>query len=450
MSKEKGPLGRFADFLKRAFGGEDRKKSGSEVYSKFRHFFENMNRGDPLYPSVFQVSSLCDDALRIAKHRIRLSSRIGELDGKMTELENFNNLTDKEIDDLKKMLERFLSLTRERTQLLNQLTNFDKSLTEMFSLEGDALIAVPQIKDAEKHQRALRQDIAYLRGEKEELNGERSDMAKTLAFIKKFTVAMVAVFAAAAVLLVVMYLTAGWDIFLPTSILSMLVMAIVALLFYFRRMVRKEVRKNLRKQHRAIDLLNKKNVVLAYYSDYLRFSYKKYKVQNSKMLETNLKDFGNYKFLANRIDTCRRLMYETEDMIERFIREKKLTGVRATIEGFAKTVNLEDKKRYYNELATQKSALEKELSDLERRHGEIWETLMVINERDRSHGNMIETIIAAYLTEAGKLFDSTDELKKNDPIAKKAGGNDNAGQTIETTAAADIKGEPIEMEAVLS
>ena len=136
------------------------------------------------------------------------------------------------------------------------------------------------------------------------------------------------------------------------------------------------------------------------------------------MLETNLKDFGDYKFLTNRIDVCRSLMYETEDMIEQFMRDKKLTGVRATIEGFAKTINLEDKRRYYNDLVQKKQAHEIELAEMDARHEKIWETLMVLNEQDRSHNQIIETIVAYYLVEAGKFFEFQEEMAGVDSLNK--------------------------------
>lgn len=406
-----GFLNRIAQFFKSVFTRVSRGEIFDyEAQSKFKQFFDKMSRDDPLYPSVRQASSLCDDALRIAKQRIRLSSRLHDLDEKLTELENFNNLTEAETLSFKQMLDRFISLTSERSMLLNQLSAYDPSLTEMFKLEEDAVLAMPQILDAEKNQRALRQDLGYLQGEKEELILERDDMGRTLVFLHRFTVFMVALFLIVSIILSFLYIFAGQDIFLPTTILILLVMVLVSLLYIFRRRIRYEVRLNLRKQHRAVDLLNKKNVVYAYYTNYLRYSYKKYKVKSARTLEGNLKDFGNYKFLVNRIDTVRNLMYETEEMIEVFLREKKLTGIKATIESFARTVNLEDKRRFYNELLAEKQSVEKELTELDARHEEIWETLMVLNERDHSHDHIIETILSTYLNEAGQLFDRIENL----------------------------------------
>jgi len=200
-------------------------------------------------------------------------------------------------------------------------------------------------------------------------------------------------------------------------------MAVVVLLYFFRQRVKSEMRLNLRKQQRAIELLNKKSVVYAYYTNFLRFCYKKYKAKNSRTLENNLNDLESYRFLANRIDTVRSIMYETETGIERFLREKKLGGVKATIEGFAKTVNLDDKRRRFKELEGEKLSLEKNLTEMDKRHEEIWDVLVKLNVEDTTQ--TINSILETYMAEAEKVFsakktgaDDEDNSQEERPIWK--------------------------------
>lgn len=387
---------------------DTRADTAFETYSKFKRFFEAMDSSDPLYPSVRQTSGLCDDALRIAKQRIQLGTRLQEYDEKLLELECFSRLNEDELARLKQLLEYFMSLTVERNTLYNKLSDFDKSLVDMFKLEEEAALAVPQIRDAEERQRLLKQDLGYLYGEKADLVYERANMEKGLQFIHYFTLGLVGLFIAMTLLLGFLNIFNGTNIFLPTVVITMMVIVIASLLYIFRRRIRYELRLNFKKQLRAVELLNKKNVVYAYYTNFLRFVYNKYKVRNAQMLENNLQDFSSYKFLVGRIDNLRRTMYETEAEIERFMKEKRLTGLRASIEGFAKTANLDDKKRYYEELIKSKETLERELNALDLRHEEIWDTLMVLNETDRSTGKIIDKIIQTYLDEAGGLLTSID------------------------------------------
>lgn len=375
-----------------------------ETYSKFKRFFETMDTEDPLYPSVRQTSGLCDDALRIAKQRIQLGTRLQEYDEKLIELECFSRLTEEELSRLKKLLEYFMSLTTERNQLYNRLSDYDKSLVDMFKLEEEAALNLPQIREAEQRQRLLKQDLGYLYGEKADLVYERENMEKGLRFIHLFTLGLVGLFIVMTLFLGFLHIFNNINIFLPTTIITAMVIVIASLLYIFRRRIRYELKVNFKKQLRAVELLNKKNVVYAYYTNFLRFVYNKYKVRNAQMLENNLHNFGSYKFLVGRIDNLRRTMYETEAEIERFMKEKKLTGLRASIEGFAKTANLEDKKRYYDELVKSKVAIETELNSLDLRHEEIWDTLMILNDHDRSSSKIIDKIIQTYLDEAGGLL----------------------------------------------
>lgn len=375
-----------------------------ETYSKFKRFFDAMDSEDPLYPAVRQTSGLCDDALRIAKQRIQLGTRLQDYDEKLLELECFSRLTDEELDRLKKLLHYFLALTAERNQLYNQLSDYDKSLVDMFKLEEEAALAVPQIKEAEHRQRLLKQDLGYLYGEKADLVYERENMERGLQFIRFFSLGLVGLFIAMTLLLGFLHIFNQTNIFIPTVVVTVMVIIIASLLYIFRRRIRYELRVNFKKQLRAVELLNQKNVVYAYYTNFLRFVYNKYKVRNAQMLENNLSNFSSYKFLVGRIDNLRRTMYETEAEIERFMREKKLTGLRASVEGFAKTANLDDKKRYYDELVKSKEALEAELATLDQRHEEIWDTLMVLNDHDRSSNKIIDKIIQTYLDEAGSLL----------------------------------------------
>ena len=411
--RKPGRFSRFFGFLKNLpFFGRYVKDPGDEInfetYSKFKRFFEAMDSEDPLYPSIRQTSSLCDDALRIAKQRILMGTRLQEYDEKLIELECFTRLTDEELTRLKNLLQYFMSLTSERNMLYNKLSDFDKSLVEMFKLEEEASLAIPQIKTAEERQRLLKQDLGYIYGEKAELVYERENMEKGLLFIHYFTLGLVGLFVLMTMLLGFLYIFNGTNIFWPTTIIILMVIVIASLLYIFRRRIKYELKVNFKKQLRAVQLLNQKNVVYAYYTNFLRFVYNKYKVRNSKMLEKNLENFSSYKFLVGRIDNLRRTMYATEAEIERFMREKKLGGLRASVESFAKTANLEDKKRYYDELVKSKEALEQELSTLDLRHEEIWDTLMVLNDHDRSSNKMIDKIIQTYLDEAGRLLTQAD------------------------------------------
>ena len=399
---------RLANGMKKLFSRKSKAEAGREqdAYSRFKHFYEEIDITNPAYVGVRQAATLCDDALRIATKRIRVSKHLSFLNDKLSELEAFINLTEEEITNLKKMLERFVSLAKERSVLLEKLTDYDASLVDMEPLAEDAWQVIPSIKEAEKHQRALKMDIGYLAFEKEELVAEQAAVHRSIEFMHKVAIGGVGVFFAVGVLLgLLMFL--GTEILVPTIVFMFLVVGFFVIVTMFRYRAQSEVKINKKKQQKAVEMLNKKSVVYAYYTNFLKFCYNKYKARNSRTLENNLKDLEGYRQLANRIDTVRSLMYETETGIERFLREKKLGLVKSTMEGFAKTINIDDKQKHYRDYSNEKAIAEKTLAELDRRHEEIWHLLMELNANDA--GTTVNKVIEKYVDLAEETFKAQDD-----------------------------------------
>jgi len=292
--------------------------------------------------------------------------------------------------------------------LIYQLTDFDRSLDKMTFLEKDAGDAVDIIRDAEKNQRILRTDIGHLEGEKTDLEYERETLETSLGFISRFTGVMVVLFGLMSLFLAYLFMFNDISIFFPSTVLILLVILIVALMYMFRKRMRYELQMNIKKQQRAVALLNKKNVIFAYYTNFLRYEYRKYKVRNSQMLSSHLKEYKNYKHITTRIDNVRKIMYETEHQIGRFLREKNIAYNAFAIEQFAQTVNIEDKVQYSRELVEEKDVLEKSLQSLDDKHQEIWERMESVNALDTSPERLVDKMIQLYFDEVSRLFVAID------------------------------------------
>ena len=403
-----GALKRFSNYIKSLFSRAkvEELTSSTEYSSWFKQFYEGIDINDPSYMSVRHASTLCDDALRVAKKRIRISKHLNFLNDRLVELEAFINLTEEEVTNFKKMLERTVTLASERSMLLEKLTDYDPSLVDIEPLADDARQVIPSIKDAEKHQRALRMDIGYLALEKDDLANEQATMQKSIELMHKVTIGGIVSFFFIGVALVFLLYFNVVNILVPTGIFIFLLAAFAVIISLFRYKSQSEVRLNQKKQQKAVELLNKKSIVFAYYTNFLRFCYNKYKARNSRTLENNLKDLDSYRYLANRIDTIRSLMYETETEIERFLREKKLGLIKSSVEGFAKTIDIDDKQRHFKEYSAEKELAEKTLEKLDKRHEEIWGILMDLNRNDEGDG--VNKVIDKYIDMADELYKKQD------------------------------------------
>lgn len=376
--------------------------------SKFSYFFDDVSEDNPAYETLPDVIGLCDEAYRIAKLRLSMADKIRTLNEQLSELDCFNELTEEDANHFKDLIERFTSLATESNQLMYQITSFDQAIQYMSRLEKDATTYMDNIQDAERRQRILKHDISYLEGEKSDLGFEKEVLEKGLVFIYRFSMAMIGVFGLATIILAFLFLFEGIPIFYPTTIFIIAIMIFISVIYFFRRRVEYELQINIKKQKRAVAFLNKKNAVYAHYTNYLRFVYKKYKVKNSTMLEKNLKDFTNYKHLTLRYDSIRSILFQTEHEIEVFLREKSLTTIKTSTEKFAKTIDIDNKKDFYNEIRDSRNQIEDSLSQLDSRHEEIWDLLVIFAETDPSSEKIVDKIIRAYIDEVGKIFQMLD------------------------------------------
>lgn len=406
-------------FINKFWKKKEKKIDNYETVSKFQNYLDAVDKKDPMYEPITAACSLCDEALKIVANRLILVKKVQNINEKIMELECFGKLNEEEAENLKNLLDFFVSLTKDRNVLRYQLTSFDPSLDRMLNLEDDANFALKHIQDAEKAQRLLRHDLGHLQGEKEDLIYEREQLETGLDFINKFSMAVTVVFALVTLFLGYISMFNNTSVFFPVFVLVILLIIVVGLVYSFRKRMIYELNINIKKQKKAIEFINKKNAVLAHYTNFLRYEYKKYQVRNSQMLESNLKEFGHYKYVTARVDSIRKIMYETENKLESFIREKNIGISRFDMERFAKTANVEDKLETHKSFMKDKLALEEQLLELDARNEKICDLLEELKVADQSEEKIIDEIIQVYFEEVGRLIDVMEKRDISDEEAEK-------------------------------
>ena len=369
------------------------------------------------YEVVKKCAELCDEAIMISKRRIQAIRRAGVLAEKMSELECYESLTDEEIVDFKNMIERFISLNKDRNALRFQIVGFDKGLVEMENLEEGAKSILDSMENSERYRKILRHDIGLLQGEKSDLEHDYIQMQNAGDFVQKLSVGLLSAFGLMATFLGFWIFINNENMFVPTALLCFTVIVLIMFLRVFRQRISRELRINLLKQQKCVEFINKKSVVYAYHLNFLRFAYKKYNVRNTGKLKKNLSDFNDYKTITRRYDSIKNAMYQTERQIEGFLREKNIVNALITIEKFAKTVDLEDKRKVYNDYAKEKNRMEKLLEGFDKLLEGIWGELTLLGELDKTPDKIVERIISQYTEEVENI------VKINTPVDV-AGDND--------------------------
>ena len=390
-------------FFKSIFISESQKHEAKK--SRYWNFVERLEQGSDERKLAAFVAELCDESTAVISQRLITIEKMRHYDEQLSELECFEKMSDEEAGQLKTLLDRFISFTKDRSSLRYQMADFSVDVAKLDKLEDEAHAAIENIEEAEEQQRIFEHDLSHLQGEKNYLEQERESLIKRLAFIQKFTIGMMAVFGVVAASLVVLRIVKSVDVFPALIIVTSLVMLSSAMLFALRKRMSYELAMNFKKQKKAVGMLNKKGVVYAHYTNFLDYEYKKFKVNSADMLKDNLKDFENYKRVIRRYDALRSAMSETEEKITKVLRENNILNTSMSLTTFAKSFNIADKKEYYRELAERRMASEKDLSKLDLEQEKIWDKLIIIDTSDTTENKTVHDIIENYMQHVSKIVE---------------------------------------------
>lgn len=371
-------------------------------YTKFNEFLYDAST-ETEHKIVKHVIILCNKALLACRQRIYLMRKIKEYDARLKEVECYNQLSEEEARELKSLIEQFVSLTKERNILRYQIVDFDRGVTKLENIENDAEDAVEKMRDAEYNQRIFKQDIGYLQMEKEDLKEEQSKLVFGLNFIYKFSIAMLLLFGVGIIVLSLSNIFTKMTIFFSLSIIAILVICVISLVYFFRKKLTYELKINIKKQEKLVEILSKKNVLYSYYTNFLKYEYNKFQVRNSDMLASHIKEYDNYKHLTSRYDSIRNIMYQTQELLEKFLRNKKINMDEVSIEKFANTISIDDKIEYCKEINISKAEAEQKLKEVDEKHENLWKQVVDIGKKDWSGKEIIENLMNAYLREAEKI-----------------------------------------------
>lgn len=380
-------------------------------YSKFREYIFLLEESED-DENVLLAIELCDDALKLDRHRFYLNRKRKELETTLEDLKCYDNLTEDESEELKNLINKFVQLNNERRSIRYQIGDFNSSINKLEELKDDAYDAIYQIEDAENSKRLLSRDIELIKDEKERTLLDREKLQFAYNIIYKFSFVISIILGLSIIILTLLYMTMGENVFLPLSILCFTLIFIIALIYAFRKKIVFELKLNEKKQSKLITLLNKKTVVYSYYVNFLNFAYKKYNVKNSRILRANLEDFNNYKYLTSRYDNLGNISIEVQRQLEKFLIDKNISISNISLDSFAKSINIDNKIYHFKEINMKKQKIEKRISEIDKEHEEVWEKLVELNLNDTSNEKVIEKIMKAYLNETEKIL-LDDEYEKD-------------------------------------
>lgn len=419
--KSKGVFNKFFSFLVKSddLNSKNNKlkkdtESYSYEYSKFKEYlFLLEDTEDDRY--ALETIEHCDNNLKLARHRLHFGKKLLEYDTVLEDLKCYENLTDEETEYFKQIIKKYLDISIERKSLRYQMGDFNSSINRLETLEQDALDAIYQIEEAENSKTMLQRDIAIIQEEKEKTINDREKLVFAFKLVYKFSVAVCVLIVCSIVILVLISVASNQNMFMPLAILTIVLIFILTLIYGFRKKINFELKLNEKKQQKIIKLLNKKVVVYSHYVNFLNYTYNKYKVKNSRVLKTNLKEFSDYKYILKRYDNLGKILNTTQETLEYFLKEKQIKINSTSLEGFAKSMNIDNKMAHLKDMSEKRKNTFIRLEEIEAEYNEVWQQLQMLNSIDTSKEKVVDKIIKAFLVEVERIVDvSEDENKDED------------------------------------
>jgi len=378
------------------------RKRAAKCESRFENYLEyGVKEGRA---GVISSVNLCDEALDIVSDRIALINRLTALEERMAKAECYGRLSDAEANHLKNLLARHVALVEESDELGYQLTGLNRSLIHMERMESEARQDLPEIQLAEERQRTFKRDLSLLEGEQTTLELGRDRLRNAIDFVRRFSVVMILVLSGATLVMVFLHVFRDAQMAWVLLVTMVLMMILSAMLYALRNRLKSELSLNCTKLERTAELVKKKTVVHEHFTNYLDYEYRKFCVKDGEMLANNLSDYGTYKQITRRLEVLRDIMEQTETAIYTFFRDKGMEFEFSSIEQFAATLDVDDKKVHYKEMSREKSLIEKSLVHFDTRSAQIWDILMALKASEKQDADIIGQIIEEYVEKAEHIL----------------------------------------------
>lgn len=424
VSKSKGLVSFFKTVLGLDDDGEEEVKLEINEFSEFLEDIPDYV-SDEDYDNVKEITVLCSQSINITSQKMQLLSNSRNIEREMHNTRYIADLSDEEIVQLKKHIDVFSNLSKESTRLMYKVTSFNKSVSDLVGKTDMAKEVLPEIEHAEKQQKKIKADIFLIEQERSEIYEQYDSLNKWLGIVDITSKILLCFFAILTCIIVYIGFNNGISIFYYNSFLIIALIVLVGGMYIAKLKIKKTLKLNIKKQARAVEILNKKNTVLAHHTNFLNYEYKKFNVSSSTVLRGNIIEFQEYKVVANRKNATRRALEEAEEDLKNFFKTRGKSIPNMSVEKFIKMIDVENKKLHYDRLVLEGIRAEEEVERLDQEQGKLWEEIERIQKTTTSQKLVINDILKAYYSKLDKIMSRYKEVFESKKNADKKQLDDN-------------------------
>lgn len=270
-----------------------RKKKRPKYVDELWDYSEGQAKGGPNAPQAPNPSpqkeqqknlsmEYCEQILTAAKALEETKRDYKVVTDYLTDIQKIEELPENEFAGIQEAAQHVVELNRSRDDYLNKSRNIsDSQFAQMEQLREQMPGIIKRLKDNEAYQTAVKRDMQYLEGEKEEWRYYKDALEQESHLLRKLLYVLAGVFLAAAVLIVVLGLIMHLDITLPFLAVTLVAAAIGIGMVWRLQNDGIDIKRSQANINRAITLLNKVSFKYVNVTNAVDYACEKYHAKNS-------------------------------------------------------------------------------------------------------------------------------------------------------------------------
>lgn len=237
----------------------------------------------------------------------------------LTDMEEIESLPQEQMAELKGVANKMLSLDKERMRYLsNEKRMSDAEFKQIRSQESEIEEGIGKLKDAEKYQKLIKQDLTRLDGERHAYTYRKNELANMLVNLRGMAVICLVALGACFVMLLVLQFIFEMNTTVGYCVAVIAAAIAITVLFVKYTDSAKELTKVEKAINRLIQLQNKVKIRYVNNVNLLDYLYLKYNVESAAKLQALWKKYQEEK-------EERRQFAENEAKLEYY--KKKLVSI---------------------------------------------------------------------------------------------------------------------------
>lgn len=240
------------------------------------------------------------------------------------DLEKYESLTDADHGKVASFLDQYKNVIEQRKLLEGRLIRNNPSLRIIQSRESEIPDLIKEIRQTENNQRYAKNDILYLQEEKEDLYEYRENLIAGYGALKMIAIGLVIILGIICIILLTMVQTLRENIFVPSSIISIITLFFGFGILITKRRIEYELELNELMQQKASRLLNKIKIRYFHYTNYLNYQYEKLSITNADQLQSQYDRYQKNKGNEVYYNNMNKQLVEIENKVFDILYEKDI------------------------------------------------------------------------------------------------------------------------------